>query len=327
MNKKYILRKWQKSDLYSLVKHANNRNIAEKLTNKFPFPYTEKDGKDFLESVIHQDSPLVFAIEIAGEAVGAIGLFPQEDIHCKNAEMGYWLSESYWGNGIMPEAIKEMVRYGFSIFDINRIFARPFGTNLASRRVLEKAGFKQEAVFKDTLYKNGKYIDEIIYAIRKTNMMKKDTDTFRIRPLEKEEEIPFSLLYLADPSEVAVKDYLKRGRCYAGYLNGELIGEYVLLPTRPFTIELINLAVDERFHKKGFGKQLVLHAIETAKNENYQVIEVGTGNAGIGQLALYQKCGFTMYSIDLDFFSSHYLEPMYENGIECKHMVRMKIDL
>ena len=149
-----------------------------------------------------------------------------------------------------------------------------------------------------------------------------------IRPLNiATEEVPYNLLFLADPSKEAVNDYLGRGFCYVAYLNDEIIGEYVLLPTRPFTIELINLAVDEKYHGKGYGKELAYHCIKVAKSMNYQTLEVGTGNAGIGQLALYQKCGFTITSVDFDFFRKHYPEPMFENGIECRHMIRLTMDL
>ena len=77
--------------------------------------------------------------------------------------MGYWLAEEYWGKGIMLKAIQEIVDYGFQTFDIVRIFARPFSTNLKSQRVLEKAGFVCEARLKKALFKNGEFMDELIY--------------------------------------------------------------------------------------------------------------------------------------------------------------------
>ena len=160
----YKLRDWKTSDLKSLVAHANNFNIAKWLTNQFPFPYTENDGKVYIESASKEHKSKNFAIEIDGEAVGAIGIFPQSDIHAKTAEIGYWLSEKYWGNGIMPKAISEIVNYGFGTFDIVRIYARPFSTNKGSQRALEKAGFEREATLKKALYKNGEYLDEIIYS-------------------------------------------------------------------------------------------------------------------------------------------------------------------
>lgn len=163
----FLLRKWTEDDLDSLVKHANNFNIAKFLTNQFPYPYTRQDGENYLSFASKENPTQLFAIEINGDAVGSIGLFPQSDIHAKNAEMGYWLSEDYWGQGIMTQAIRELVRYGFEAFDINRIYARPFGTNKGSQRVLEKAGFTLEAKFSKVLFKNGEYLDELVYAVRK----------------------------------------------------------------------------------------------------------------------------------------------------------------
>lgn len=161
----FKLRKWEKTDIDNMAKHANNFNVAKFLTDQFPYPYTREDGEKYIAS-LEQDNPQkVFAIDVGGEAVGSIGIFPQSDIHRKNAEMGYWLSEEYWGKGIMTEAIKEMVRYGFDTFDVTRIFARPFSTNLGSQRALQKAGFSLEFVFEKALYKNGEYYDEHYYSI------------------------------------------------------------------------------------------------------------------------------------------------------------------
>ena len=137
----FILRPWQISDLENLVRHANNWNVAKNLTDKFPHPYTSDDGKAFIERTTKEDPVHIFAIDVAGKAVGGIGIHPQDDIHRKNAELGYWLAEPYWGQGIISQAISLMVDYAFSAFDIDRIFARPFGTNIASRRALEKNNF------------------------------------------------------------------------------------------------------------------------------------------------------------------------------------------
>jgi len=163
----FTLRPFKDSDLTSLVKYANNYNIAKFLTNQFPHPYTDEDGRKFISSVANNNPTNVFAIEINGEAAGAIGLFLQSDIHEKNAEMGYWLAEPFWGNGIITRAIGQMVEYGFKTFDITRIFSRPFSTNPVSQWVLEKTGFVFEARLKNALYKNGSYMDELIYSINR----------------------------------------------------------------------------------------------------------------------------------------------------------------
>ncbi|WP_080875672.1 GNAT family N-acetyltransferase [Oceanobacillus timonensis] len=148
-----------------------------------------------------------------------------------------------------------------------------------------------------------------------------------IRQLRREEALPMELLLLADPSQRFIRDYTSRGTCYVLEKEGKVIGVYVLLPTRPDTMELVNVAVDETSHGQGWGKQLVLHAIQEAKQQGYRTLEIGTGNSGVNQLALYQKCGFRMVSIDRDFFLRHYEEPIFENGMQVVDMVRLEMDL
>lgn len=165
----FHLRPFLHSDAPSLALHANNPAIADNLTNAFPHPYTLSDAEQFIARVSAQSPTQVFCIEVDGEAAGGIGLFPQADIMCKNAELGYWLSQDHWGKGIITAAIRQMVDYGFRTWDISRIFARPFGSNTASQRVLEKAGFILEARLEKTIFKNGREEDECIYAVRKTH--------------------------------------------------------------------------------------------------------------------------------------------------------------
>ena len=148
-----------------------------------------------------------------------------------------------------------------------------------------------------------------------------------IRKLNTHEKPPMDLLLLADPSLRLVEDYVKRGHCYVAEEDSHQIGVYVLLPTRPDTIELVNVAVSENLHGQGYGKQLVNHAIGQARELGYATIEVGTGSTGVAQLALYQKCGFRMTGIDRDFFVRHYDEEIYENGMRLRDMVRLAQDL
>lgn len=163
----YKLRPWSPDDLECLVRYANNIKIAKFMTDGFPHPYTHENGKAFIDFATKDRPVRIFAIEINGQAAGGIGIHPQSDIHCKNAELGYWLAEPFWGHGIISKAVSEMVGFAFKTYDINRLFARPFGTNLASQRVLEKNGFMLEARFEKAIFKNGEYLDELIYSIRK----------------------------------------------------------------------------------------------------------------------------------------------------------------
>lgn len=157
-------------DLDALVKHANNPKIACNLTDAFPHPYTVEAGKRFIAMQSDQHPTRVFAIEIAGEAAGGIGIHPKHDIHRLNAELGYWLSEDHWGKGIITEAVKQIVPYAFDHFAIHRLYAIPFGSNAASRRVLEKAGFVLEGHFKETIVKGETLEDEWVFAVRRPDV-------------------------------------------------------------------------------------------------------------------------------------------------------------
>ncbi|EJV88555.1 GNAT family N-acetyltransferase [Bacillus mycoides] len=141
------------------------------------------------------------------------------------------------------------------------------------------------------------------------------------------EAIPKSLLLLADPSESQIDAYVQRGFTYIAKQEERIIGVYVLLETRPRTMEIMNIAVVEHMQGKGIGKGLLLHAIEKAKEYNMYKLEVGTGNSSVSQLALYQKCGFRIFFIDFDYFSKHYEEEIIENGIVCRDMIRLAMEL
>lgn len=148
-----------------------------------------------------------------------------------------------------------------------------------------------------------------------------------IKELTEGECVPYDLLLLADPSKEIVDDYIRRGICYTASIQDVVVGVYVILRTRPETIEIVNVAVRVDFQGKGIGKKLVLSAIEEAKKENVKTIEIGTGNSSINQIALYQKCGFRIVGIDQDFFIRHYSEEIFENGIQCRDMIRLRIDI
>jgi len=154
-------------DVPWLAAAANDAEIAARMTDSFPHPFTETNAITFINKAQASLTSRILAIICDGELVGAIGLHAQEGIMRKNMELGYWIAQSKWGRGIATEAVKQMVNLGFSSFDITRIFARPFGSNVASQKVLEKARFTLEAKLKSTIFKNQKFEDELIYAIRK----------------------------------------------------------------------------------------------------------------------------------------------------------------
>ncbi|EIT84228.1 GNAT family acetyltransferase [Fictibacillus macauensis ZFHKF-1] len=145
-----------------------------------------------------------------------------------------------------------------------------------------------------------------------------------ITPLSPTDETPLSLLLLADPSIKKVRASLAQGTCYLARLQDKTIGCLVLVPLSQQTIEIMNIAVDPTYHRQGIGTQLLAYAKTMVQREGYATLEVGTGNSSIGQLAFYQKAGFRMVDIQPDFFLLHYDEPIIENGILCRDMIRLQ---
>ncbi|MFD1205522.1 GNAT family N-acetyltransferase [Sporosarcina contaminans] len=148
-----------------------------------------------------------------------------------------------------------------------------------------------------------------------------------IRSLHSNDKPPFDLLLMADPSWELVEEYIAEGECYIAEENGEVIGVFVIVPLTEEVVEIKNIAVHEDKQGKGFGKKLVQEAIDVAKRQGYEAVEIGTGNSSIGQLALYQKCGFRIEGIIKDFFVEHYDEIIMENGIQCMDMVRLRLEI
>lgn len=161
------LRDWLIDDLDTLVKYADNLNISRNMTDSFPHPYTKANGKSFIEFATTSETSKLKAILYKGDVVGGIGLHAQHDIYRKNMELGYWLAEPFWGQGIMTEAIRQMCLWGFENLEVSRIFARPFGHNKGSQKALEHAGFALEAIIPKGFYKNDNFVDEYIYGIRR----------------------------------------------------------------------------------------------------------------------------------------------------------------
>lgn len=145
-----------------------------------------------------------------------------------------------------------------------------------------------------------------------------------IRLLEKSEELPMDLLVEADPSEELVRRYCMGGSCFIGCQADEIIGILVLYPLNRTVIEIKNIAIAQNKRGQGLGKMLIFFALSEAGRLEYKEVVIGTGNSSVDQLILYQKCGFRLDSIDHDFFTRNYSEPIFENGLQCRDMIRLK---
>ena len=159
-----IIRPYRPDDVAAIAREANNRKVWANLRDFFPHPYAEADAESWVAHATSEEPMRNFAIEVAGEYAGGIGLRLQGDIDRVSAELGYWLGERFWGRGLATAAIRGFVPWAFDALHLERIYATPFHTNAASARALEKAGFNKEGVMRRAALKDGIVIDLPLYA-------------------------------------------------------------------------------------------------------------------------------------------------------------------
>lgn len=157
------LRPWSAEDSSILTEYFNNINIWNNLRDYIPHPYTQDDAEKFITSQIELSPVQNFAILNENEIVGGIGLVLQDDVYKMNVELGYWVAEKFWGQGIATIAVGLMTQYIFDSFAINRIVAEVFDYNKASMRILEKNGYYLESVRRKGILKNDVLADDFVW--------------------------------------------------------------------------------------------------------------------------------------------------------------------
>jgi ribosomal-protein-alanine N-acetyltransferase len=164
-----FLDKISTSDIPSLIKWCNDPEIYRN-TSSFPKEYTEESAKAFLEIISKNEKDHGFQqtwgirwVE-SGELIGAIGLlnFTGEPIY--KSEFGYWMAKPYRGKGYSTLVVNGFVDFVVQKFNLIRIFAHVMEHNMASKRVLEKAGFVNEGLLKNNMQKEGKSIHTWLFA-------------------------------------------------------------------------------------------------------------------------------------------------------------------
>jgi RimJ/RimL family protein N-acetyltransferase len=159
------VRSWRADDLDALLRHADNPKVAATLRDRFPHPYTRGDGEAWLAIAMAMKPETAFVIEADGGLVGGIGVTLGSDIERVSAEVGYWLGEAAWGRGIATAALVGFTPFAFEAFGLTRLYATAFEANAASRRVLEKAGYRLVGVMRKSAIKHGEVIDQALYEL------------------------------------------------------------------------------------------------------------------------------------------------------------------
>ena len=159
-----LLRQWFGSDADPLVPIANDPYIARYLSHVFPQPYTRADAARWLHEQAQAETVGQFAIEVNGELAGGVGFIVGRAERAGTASIGYWLGRRHWGRGVMTEAVQTATQWAFDTWRVRRIWANVMDPNVASARVLEKAGYALEGRLRAAICdRRGMIHDELIY--------------------------------------------------------------------------------------------------------------------------------------------------------------------
>jgi RimJ/RimL family protein N-acetyltransferase len=160
-----FVRHWRREDRASLLRHADNANVARNLSLRFPHPYTPADADAWFAFLEAQADPAAWAIEVDGEAVGGIGLRLGEAEFAHSGELGYWLGEVHWRRGIVAAAVRVVVPFAMARFGLARLTAYANPRNVGSVRVLEGAGFVREGLVRARAIRAGEVHDHLLFGL------------------------------------------------------------------------------------------------------------------------------------------------------------------
>lgn len=178
-----IIRRYKFSDAQALATAANHEPVAVNLSDGFPHPYTAADAEGFLAGDGLADKngyPTHAAIftkdhrdsEAEVELIGAIGVFPGDDVEYRTWEISYWLTPTAWGKGYMTEALLAYTRWILATWEgVNRLESLIFANNGQSCKVLEKCGFVREGCKREAIEKQRKLLDLVVYGLTRRDLL------------------------------------------------------------------------------------------------------------------------------------------------------------
>jgi RimJ/RimL family protein N-acetyltransferase len=158
------LRPFDKSDIPLFVRWVNDQEVTRGLTITRPLSTTEEE--QWFEQNVKDDSSvkLLMVLNEGDRPIGSIGLHQISHLH-GTAVMGWSIGETTdWGKGYGPEALRLLLDYAFLDLNLRKITAGVFDFNDKSQKALEKCGFQLEARLCRHRYRQGRYVDELLFA-------------------------------------------------------------------------------------------------------------------------------------------------------------------
>ncbi|MBR1813250.1 MAG: GNAT family N-acetyltransferase [Lachnospiraceae bacterium] len=142
--KRLILRPWEDSDAEDLYQYASHPDVGP--IAGWAIHTSVENSREIIQNVLSAPETYAVVLKESGRPVGSIGLMIGKASNIglpdTEGEIGYWIGVPYWGQGLIPEAVREIIRYGFENLNLGRLWCGYFDGNTKSRRVQEKCGFQ-----------------------------------------------------------------------------------------------------------------------------------------------------------------------------------------
>lgn len=155
ITERLILRPWQESDAENLYKYAKDPKVGP--VAGWPVHTSVNNSRGIIRHVLSAEGTYAVCLKENGKAIGSIGLMKGAasnlNLPDTEGEIGYWIGVPYWGQGLIPEAVRELLRHGFEDLKLDKIWCGYFEGNIKSRRVQEKCGFTYHHTNKDIYWK------------------------------------------------------------------------------------------------------------------------------------------------------------------------------
>ena len=294
-----ILRPWTEADAESLYAFARDERVGP--IAGWPVHTSVENSREIIRTVLSASETYAVCLKEDDKAIGSVGLMigARSNIGLPETEgeIGYWIGVPFWGRGLIPEAVREVMRHAFSDLRLETLWCGYFDGNEKSRRVQEKCGFVCHHTNKDVHWRLTDDVrTEHIARLTRAEW----ADGFQIRALE-DSEIPtalelawnvFSVYESPDYSAEGAAEFRKclhdadylSGIAYYGAFDGKkLIGE---IGIRPAKKHICFFFVDGKYHRLGVGTKLFRFVSSAYANETV------TLNSSPYGLPFYKAVGF-----------------------------------
>ncbi len=294
-----ILRPWEETDAESLYEYAKDGRVGP--IAGWPVHTSVENSREIIKTVLSVPETYAVCLKDDNRAIGSISLMVGKESNIglpdTEGEIGYWIGVPFWGQGFIPEAVREIIRYAFTDKHLEILWCGYFEGNDKSRRVQEKCGFTYHHTNKDIYWK----VMEDIRTEHIIRLTKEEwKNRFEIRKLSVNErpavlELAWKVFFDYESPDYASEgteefrkclhdeEYLHGLKYYGAFDGGKLIGEIAIRPDRK---HICFFFVDGRYHRLGIGTRMFQRLLE-----NYQGETITLNSSPYG-LPFYKAIGF-----------------------------------